>query len=66
LGDIKGAIQDYDKAIELNPKYFDAYYERGEIKRITADVKGAIEDFDKAIQIAPDHAETYYKRGIGW
>ena len=30
--DYQGAIADYDKAIELNPKYFDAYYKRGNSK----------------------------------
>ena len=30
--DYQGAIADYDKAIELNPKYFDAYYKRGNAK----------------------------------
>ena len=28
----KEAIADYDKAIELNPKYFNAYYNRGTAK----------------------------------
>ena len=29
IGDIKGAIEDYTKAIELDPKYSQAYYNRG-------------------------------------
>ena len=29
LKDLKGAIQDYDKTIELNPQYADAYFNRG-------------------------------------
>ena len=34
LGDYRGAIQDYNKAIELNPKYANAYYNRGNAKSI--------------------------------
>ena len=30
--DYQGAIADYDKAIELNPKYARAYYNRGNSK----------------------------------
>ncbi len=28
-GDLQGAIEDYNKAIELNPKHAEAYYNRG-------------------------------------
>ncbi len=28
-GDYQGAIEDYNKAIELNPKYAEAFYNRG-------------------------------------
>ncbi len=33
LSDYKGAIKEYDKAIELNPKQNSAYYNRGIAKR---------------------------------
>ncbi|MCH8014820.1 MAG: tetratricopeptide repeat protein, partial [Candidatus Dadabacteria bacterium] len=32
LGDHRGAIQDYNKAIQLNPNYALAYYNRGIVK----------------------------------
>ena len=32
LGNYKGAIADYDKAIELNPQYASAYNNRGYCK----------------------------------
>jgi tetratricopeptide (TPR) repeat protein len=31
LGDNKGAIADYTKAIEVNPQYAEAYYNRGRL-----------------------------------
>ena len=40
--DYQGAIADYDKAIELNPKYADAYYKRGNAKHQLKQHKEAI------------------------
>ena len=37
LGDYRGAIADYNKAIELNPKYVKAYYNRGIAKKRLGD-----------------------------
>ena len=40
--DFTGAIVDYTKAIELNPKYGEAYYFRGVSKYFLDDYTGAI------------------------
>ena len=65
LRDYQGAIADYTRAIEINPQYADAYYNRGTIKgRDLGDTQGAIADFSKAIQIDPQDASAYYNRGI--
>jgi len=61
--DYKGAIEDLNKAIEINPKYAEAYSYRGLAKAKSGDFKGAIEDFNKAIEINPNDAEAYYNRG---
>ncbi len=59
------AIAEYNKAIELNPEYAEAYYNRG-----TAYAQGkgqfdqAISDFTKAIELNPKHAKAYNNRGI--
>jgi len=47
-GDWVGAIQDYNKAIELNPNHADAYGNRGAAKGRLQDYRGAIQDYNKA------------------
>ena len=61
LEDYIGAIKDYSKAIEINPNFADAYYNRGNAKSTE---KGAIADYSKAIGINPNYADAYHKRGI--
>ena len=46
--DYAGAIVDFDKAIELNPAYFRAYYERGKVQSHLGDIASARDDVEKA------------------
>ena len=48
LKDYYGAISDYTKAIDLNPKYGNAYFNRGVSKAILKDYYGACEDAKKS------------------
>src|ERR1043166_1930531 len=50
-GDLDGAIADYDRAIELDPKYASAYYNRGDAKDDKGDLDGAIADFKRATEL---------------
>ena len=50
-GDVDGAIVDYSKAIELNPKYANAYALRGLIKLQQGKDTEAQPDIDTAIQL---------------
>jgi tetratricopeptide (TPR) repeat protein len=71
-GNLDGAIEDiedYEKAIELDPRLTSnnrditqAFANRGFIRVNQLDLEGAIADFDKAIQVSPSDAESYIKR----
>ena len=64
--DYVGALNDYNKAIELNPNYYDAYYNRGVLKynssSLYQDLKGAISDFSVVIKHNPKDEDAYYNR----
>ena len=64
LGNYKGAVADYDKAIQLKPDYAKAYGNRGYAKYILGQHFAAITDYDKALQLKPDIAEVYSNRGV--
>ena len=55
-------IKEFDRAIELEPGYAGAYYNRGCIYR-EGDKRRAIRDFSKAIKLKSDYAEAYNNRG---
>ena len=64
-GDYYGAISDYTKAIEINPTYADAYYNRGNIKgRELKDNQSALLDFNKSLEIDPSNDQAYISRGV--
>ena len=54
LGDSKGAIEDYDNAIRLNPEDADIYYNRGLAKKALGQQKAAKSDFEEAKKLNPD------------
>ena len=62
-GDYRGAIADYDRAIELKPDYAEACFSRGVAKFMQRDYRGSIADCDRAIELNPDYVVAYYNRG---
>src|SRR4029077_562879 len=63
-GDHDGAIADYNRAIDFNPKYAGAYNNLGVAKQAKGDLDGAIADFNRAIELDPKLAISYHNRGL--
>ena len=60
-GDYSGAIVDYTKAIEINPKDADAYGNRGISKELIGDLEGACSDWRKASSLGHDEAAQWVR-----
>lgn len=63
MGEFNAAIEDFNKAIKLDPKHTNAYMNSGIAKDNLEKHAEAKADFDKAIAIDPDNALTYSNRG---
>jgi tetratricopeptide (TPR) repeat protein/S1-C subfamily serine protease len=59
----KLALDDYNKAIELNPNHANAYNNRGNLYQDKKKYELALDDYNKAIDINPNFAILYYNRG---
>ncbi|MBW4480435.1 MAG: tetratricopeptide repeat protein [Tolypothrix brevis GSE-NOS-MK-07-07A] len=62
--DYKGAIEDLNQAIRLNPNYAYAYNNRGIARKYLGDKQQALADYNTAIKINPNFAAAYYNRGV--
>lgn len=72
LSDYKGAVDDYDKAINLSPTTADYYFKRALVysnNRHSDSLRGykecnrlAIRDFAKALELAPENGAIWSKR----
>lgn len=61
-GDLLGAIAAYTQAIAANPRYTEAYINRGLAHHDLGDFRRAIADFEQAVQLDPDSARAVYNR----
>src|SRR5947199_8936550 len=61
--DLDGAIADFNRAAELNPKDDAPYYNRAQAKGLKNDTAGAIADYTKAIELGSTNPAAYNNRG---
>ncbi|MGC9469287.1 MAG: tetratricopeptide repeat protein [Anaerolineae bacterium] len=61
-GAYQEAIQNYDKALALDPDYVAAYYNRGLAYAKVGALSGAIADYARVIQLDPDQIHAYRQR----
>ncbi|MFD2145478.1 tetratricopeptide repeat protein [Mucilaginibacter antarcticus] len=59
IANYKNAFADFNKAIEINPNYVDAYMNRANIKNELGDYQGFLQDCKKASEIEPENTNVY-------
>jgi tetratricopeptide (TPR) repeat protein len=57
------AIEDFNKAIRIDPEYAQSYFNRGILYEIVFGNTEAIVDYTEAIRLEPEYAKAYYNRG---
>lgn len=63
MGQFEKAIEDFDRAISLDPYFRDAFLNRGTAFENMGRFDSAIENLDTAIALSPSY-EAYFNRGI--
>ncbi|HEX3620371.1 MAG TPA: tetratricopeptide repeat protein, partial [Candidatus Udaeobacter sp.] len=63
-GDLEGAIADYNRGIELNPKDSKAYHYRADVHAKNKEYDAAVMDTLKAIELEPNNGGYYLD--LGW
>ena len=61
-GSVQNAMQDYNTAIQLDPKSYEAYDNLASAKLTANDTTGAMKDLAKAIDLKEDDADAYFIR----
>jgi Tfp pilus assembly protein PilF len=66
MGQYNKALEQYDKAIALNPASYETYSIRGYVLFEMGQFDKALEDYDRAIALNPSYFEAYNNRGIAF
>ena len=63
-GKYREALLDFNKAIELNREYVQAYIDRGNVYNKLQNWQQANDNYSTAITLKPRHAKAHYNRGL--
>jgi len=66
--DFKGALADFNRALEFNPRNHAAWSGRGAVAEYEGDFTGAVSNYDKVIELRPDFSEweRLYRQTLLW
>ena len=59
--DYQGAISDFSKSLEIDPKYGGAYLNRGITRELAKDLQGACDDWRKAADLGMEIAAEWVR-----
>ena len=60
MKDFSGALEDLNKAIEMDARYTWPYLHRAQVKIDQQDLSGAIEDCLQSLRLNPEFARAYF------
>lgn len=64
LGDIRGARNDFDRSVRINPVFTSGYHYRGITESRFGNYDAAIRDIQHAIDLRPGEIGLYFSRGV--
>lgn len=62
-GDTQGAVEDFNKALDIDPKHVQTFIKRASIYMEQGDIAATFKQFEDAIGIDPSNPDIYYHRG---
>lgn len=63
-GELQDALADFNRAIELDSLYVEAYFNRGFIYGYFEEYEKSITDFSRVIELSPTDGEAYLHRSL--
>ncbi|MBJ7402180.1 MAG: tetratricopeptide repeat protein [Bradyrhizobium sp.] len=66
LGDLDRAVEDYTRAIEIDPEFAEGYFQRAGLLSAKDENAASIADYGMAIERGHKASSSYYCRGLLW
>ncbi len=63
LGDLSEAVKNYEQAISINPSYYKAYFNLGNVFEELNQLDSAVLSYQRVIEIEPSYAEAHNNLG---